>query len=166
MQLLQPQQASSIFGNSEAYFDQYSPWHWSMVNAGTLSAGPPVRMVVGALVQANRAFRDYLAPLSIPVDYVETPCLHDLTCLMNAQGLNSATFIGTRLDLSLPPALCYANCDGSTATPVLSVNDFVCFQSRFAAGDPWANCDLSTTTPILTVNDFVCFQSRFAAGCG
>jgi hypothetical protein len=60
---------------------------------------------------------------------------------------------------------CYANCDGSTAAPILNVNDFVCFQSRFAAGDPWANCDGSTLPPVLNVNDFVCFQSRFAAGC-
>ena len=58
---------------------------------------------------------------------------------------------------------CYANCDGSTTPPVLNVNDFVCFQSRFAAGDPAANCDGSTTPPILNVNDFVCFQVAFAA---
>jgi hypothetical protein len=60
---------------------------------------------------------------------------------------------------------CYANCDGSTSTPALTVNDFICFQSRFAAGDPYANCDGSTSMPTLTVNDFICFQSRFAAGC-
>jgi subtilisin-like proprotein convertase family protein len=28
----------------------------------------------------------------------------------------------------------YANCDGSTSAPVLNVNDFICFQSQFAAG--------------------------------
>jgi hypothetical protein len=60
---------------------------------------------------------------------------------------------------------CYANCDGSTNTPVLTVNDFVCFQSAFASGASYANCDGSTTAPVLTVNDFVCFQSAFAAGC-
>ena len=62
-------------------------------------------------------------------------------------------------------AQCYANCDGSTTTPVLTVNDFVCFQSAFAAGASYANCDHSTIPPVLTVNDFVCFQSAFAAGC-
>src|SRR5262249_27434003 len=36
---------------------------------------------------------------------------------------------------------CYANCDHSTAVPFLNVNDFVCFQSEFAAGDSRANCD-------------------------
>jgi hypothetical protein len=66
----------------------------------------------------------------------------------------------------LPETLdCYANCDDSSTPPVLTVNDFICFQSRFAAGDPTANCDDSTGLPLLTVNDFICFQSRFAAGC-
>jgi hypothetical protein len=61
--------------------------------------------------------------------------------------------------------VCYANCDGSTAPPILNVLDFVCFQQRFAAGSPYANCDGSTGQPALTVNDFVCFQAAFAAGC-
>jgi hypothetical protein len=60
-----------------------------------------------------------------------------------------------------PPA-CYPNCDGSTTAPVLNVNDFVCFQTAFAAGDPYADCDQTGT---LNVNDFVCFQAAFAAGC-
>jgi hypothetical protein len=57
---------------------------------------------------------------------------------------------------------CYANCDGSTTPPVLNVNDFVCFQTSFAAAEPYADCDHSTS---LNVNDFVCFQTSFAAGC-
>jgi hypothetical protein len=36
----------------------------------------------------------------------------------------------------LPGAACYANCDGGTTPPILNVNDFVCFQQRFAAGCP------------------------------
>jgi hypothetical protein len=59
-------------------------------------------------------------------------------------------------------ATCYANCDGSTQPPVLNVNDFVCFQTRFAAADPYADCNHDST---LNVNDFVCFQTEFAAGC-
>jgi photosystem II stability/assembly factor-like uncharacterized protein len=68
---------------------------------------------------------------------------------------------------NLPPAFpsCYANCDGSTAAPVLNVADFSCFLQRFAAGDHYANCDGSTTPPILNVSDFSCFLSAFAAGC-
>jgi hypothetical protein len=62
-------------------------------------------------------------------------------------------------------APCYANCDGSTAAPVLNVNDFICFQQHFAAADTYANCDGSTAPPVLNVNDFICYQQRFAAGC-
>lgn len=61
--------------------------------------------------------------------------------------------------------LCYANCDGSTAAPILNINDFFCFLNTFAAGSSNANCDASTVVPILNVNDFTCFLNRFAAGC-
>ena len=57
---------------------------------------------------------------------------------------------------------CDANCDGSNLPPLLNVNDFVCFQSRFAAQDPYGDCDRNG---VLNVNDFVCFQAAFAAGC-
>jgi hypothetical protein len=67
--------------------------------------------------------------------------------------------------LPVPGAACYPNCDGSTTPPALTINDFICFQARFAAGDPYANCDGSTTNPTLTINDFICFQQAFAAGC-
>ncbi len=60
---------------------------------------------------------------------------------------------------------CYANCDGSTRTPVLSANDFQCFMNTFAAGAASANCDGSTSPPVLTANDFQCFLNSFAAGC-
>ncbi|MFN0134175.1 MAG: hypothetical protein ACKVW3_16800 [Phycisphaerales bacterium] len=63
------------------------------------------------------------------------------------------------------PPNCYANCDQSTLAPILNVNDFICFQNAFAAGNSYANCDASTIAPVLNVNDFVCFQNRFAAGC-
>jgi len=69
------------------------------------------------------------------------------------------------LAFSIAGTTCYANCDGSSSAPVLNVNDFICFQNLFAAGDPAANCDASTTPPVLNVNDFVCFSNAFAAGC-
>jgi hypothetical protein len=61
--------------------------------------------------------------------------------------------------------ICYANCDCSTASPVLNVNDFQCFLNKYATGDLYANCDASTTAPVLNINDFICFQQKFAAGC-
>jgi hypothetical protein len=63
------------------------------------------------------------------------------------------------------PCGCYANCDGSTASPVLTGNDFVCFLTRFVAGEPYANCDESTVPPVLNANDFVCFLTKFVVGC-
>jgi probable HAF family extracellular repeat protein len=62
-------------------------------------------------------------------------------------------------------AACYPNCDGSSAAPLLNVNDFICFQTKFAAGDSYTNCDGSTAVPVLNINDFICFQQSFAAGC-
>jgi probable HAF family extracellular repeat protein len=60
---------------------------------------------------------------------------------------------------------CYANCDGSTGSPVLNVADFTCFLQRFAGGAIDANCDGSTVAPMLNVGDFTCFLQRFASGC-
>lgn len=60
---------------------------------------------------------------------------------------------------------CYANCDESTVAPALNVADFVCFQSRFSAGDNYANCDGSSASPRFNVNDFICFMGRYSTGC-
>jgi hypothetical protein len=62
-----------------------------------------------------------------------------------------------------PP--CYANCDGSTAPPVLNANDFQCFLNKFASSDSFANCDGSSAPPVLNANDFQCFLNAFATGC-
>lgn len=60
---------------------------------------------------------------------------------------------------------CWANCDGSTQSPILNNADFTCFLQRFASGDPYANCDGSTTPPTLNVLDFTCYTREFAKGC-
>ncbi len=62
-------------------------------------------------------------------------------------------------------AACPANCDGNAdgaGAPILDVRDLVCFQTRFAAGDPDADCDRNG---VLTATDLACFQAAFAAGC-
>jgi hypothetical protein len=68
---------------------------------------------------------------------------------------------------TLGPAVpaCYANCDQSTAPPILNVQDFSCFLNQFASGSSAANCDGSTAVPVLNVQDFACFLNAFAAGC-
>jgi probable HAF family extracellular repeat protein len=72
------------------------------------------------------------------------------------------------------PSLCYANCDLSTAAPMLNINDFACFLNAFAVGQSlppaeqlasYANCDHSTIAPVLNILDFQCFINRFAVGC-
>jgi subtilisin family serine protease len=57
-----------------------------------------------------------------------------------------------------PPA-CYADCD---ASGTLSIDDFICFQSVYALGDPQADCDQNGQ---LGIDDFICFQTLFALGC-
>jgi probable HAF family extracellular repeat protein len=71
-------------------------------------------------------------------------------------------------------APCYANCDQSTTTPILNVEDFTCFINAFAAAQSlpheqqfahYANCDDSTIAPIINIDDFTCFINAFAEGC-
>ena len=54
---------------------------------------------------------------------------------------------------------CYADCDHSAS---LTINDFICFQTKFALLDPYSDCDGNGTR---NVNDFICFQTTFALGC-
>jgi hypothetical protein len=63
------------------------------------------------------------------------------------------------------PYPCYANCDGSTAPPILDANDFQCFLNKYTMGSSYANCDGSVAPPVLNINDFQCFLNQFAAGC-
>ncbi len=57
------------------------------------------------------------------------------------------------------PESCYPDCD---TTGTLNVNDYICFQTRFALGDPYADCD---NNGVRNVNDYICFQTKFAIGC-
>jgi endonuclease/exonuclease/phosphatase family metal-dependent hydrolase len=71
-------------------------------------------------------------------------------------------------------APCYANCDQSTAQPVLNIDDFTCFINAFALAQTlppalqatsYANCDQSTAQPVLNIEDFMCFVNAYALGC-
>ncbi len=60
---------------------------------------------------------------------------------------------------------CYPNCNGDTTAAGaarLDVSDYICFQTKFALGDPYADCDANG---IRNVNDYICFQTKFALGC-
>jgi hypothetical protein len=58
-----------------------------------------------------------------------------------------------------PSIGCYWDCerDGDG-----DIDDFICFQTMFALGDPYADCDGNS---MLTVDDFICFQTYYAVGC-
>lgn len=58
-----------------------------------------------------------------------------------------------------PPTFCYPDCDDSGA---LDIDDFVCFQTLYAVGDPQADCDESGG---LDIDDFICFQTHYGVGC-
>ena len=76
-----------------------------------------------------------------------------------------AAIQATRVEFTFSAVNCYANCDSSSAAPILNANDFQCFLNKFASADTYANCDGSSTDPILNANDFQCFLNAFAAGC-
>jgi hypothetical protein len=163
-------------------------------NGNNWSALPALDRFTGMLVNADTTgapimplVRDAWVPLEILIDidadtysvrYNNAPAYgpnsysggylpggaHALACL----DLYSDDATGIFLDdVSVQPIVsCYPNCDHSTSSPCLTVQDFGCFLNAFAAGDSYANCDGSTTIPVLTVQDFGCFLNSFAAGCG
>jgi endo-1,4-beta-xylanase len=87
-----PNLATEIFGDDEAYFDQYSPWSFFEQNASELANSVCIRITVGSLVILNQPFRDSLTAWGIPFEYIETNCQHILSCLLNQDGVNSAAF--------------------------------------------------------------------------
>lgn len=68
--------------------------------------------------------------------------------------------VGTTWGSVTPAAnACVPDCDGDGS---LTIDDFICFQTSFAIGDPYADCD---GDGVLTIDDFICFQTMFAIGC-
>jgi hypothetical protein len=97
--------------------------------------------------------------------------VYDMTTSTSVQ---IAAGTGQYVGLLTLGSVCYANCDGSTAAPVLNVDDFTCFINEYASAQTlpheqqvtaYANCDGSTIAPALNVDDFTCFINEFAQGC-
>jgi endo-1,4-beta-xylanase len=97
-----PQVASSMFGNSESYFNQYSPWHWVTQNAATLQADVPFRQVVGTQVGGNQSFRSHLIANGVTPEYLETGCPHTIDCLFASAGADSWSFLGRSFGTATP----------------------------------------------------------------
>ena len=120
-----PEIAASVFGGQEAYYNQHSPWHWTVENADVLVSVAAFRSVVGALVFGNQQFRNQLNALGIPLQYVETGCAHALPCLLDAQMIATMSFVEGRLGSGVAGDL---NCDGrvNQADLGLVLADFGC----------------------------------------
>jgi hypothetical protein len=88
-----------------------------------------------------------------------------VTHRVSGQVVHPRTQIGSITVVASCGTSCYANCDLSTGSPILTANDFQCFIDAFAAGSSYANCDNSIPPPVLTANDFQCFLNAYAAGC-
>lgn len=158
-----PAIARDIFNNNESYFNQFSPWQWTVTNAPTLRQRPPLRMVVGALQFQNRAFRTHATSQGIPLDYVETTCAHDLACILGAQGRNSAIFFAGVLGSD---CACVADRDCDSG---VTIDDLLAYLIDFEAGDISADLDngsgVGTPDGGVTVDDLLYYLVRFEGGC-
>jgi hypothetical protein len=131
---------------------------------GTLPFNPPPQTNSGSTVVSGITVNYSLTlTFSISATGVASFSLSNVvltpSALIGGLLFDSGTATMTRADF------CLANCDGSTAAPILNIADFTCFLQKFAAGDLTANCDCSTSPPELNVADFTCFLQKFAAGC-
>src|SRR5690606_9637607 len=87
--------------------------------------------------------------------------LGDVNHFEDILGWTSHAPILWRNMMSMPSVpFCYVDCD---ADGEVTFFDFLCFQNRFASGNPDADCDVDG---VLTFFDFLCYQDAFAAGCG
>ncbi len=106
---------------------------------------------------------DYLAShgVTVPVDYtlrsIRAISGDGLTIAGDARSFLTSQIVG--FVATIPGKLCIPDCDASSA---LDIDDFICFQTRFAIDDPYADCDSSGA---LDIDDFICFQTLFSVGC-
>ncbi len=90
--------ASAAFGDDESYFNQISPWANATQKASVLIQSSRLRGVTGSQYRDfNAAFRDHLAALGIPYDYVETDCEHNYGCPIERAGRDSWALLQAEL---------------------------------------------------------------------
>ncbi len=97
------------------------------------------------------------------VSGADTPTLTIHAARLSDAGAYSVTAQNACGQAASDPApltvVCYPDCDGSAA---LTIGDYICFQTRFALGDPYADCN---GDGVRTIADYICFQTLFAQGC-
>ncbi|MBL9031768.1 MAG: hypothetical protein JNM80_08680 [Phycisphaerae bacterium] len=155
-----------------------SGWTVANVTQGPFSGGfahcfmwlPPLpqNATIGVFIQITSSPSEIL--LVTPIPPAASSYSNAVVTLSGGAAKGPGGFAGTTMpDFMVNGTFyfktCYANCDGSTFLPILTVMDFICFNNLFASGAPSANCDRSTIPPMLNVADFVCFLNAFVAGC-
>ncbi len=151
----------TLAGHDSSYAAAVSPDGATVVGAGFTGTFANGAAFVWDQAHGIRDIRATLADLGV-----------DLTgwTLRDAAGVSAdgRTVAGTGVNPAgheegwvafLGDAVCYPDC---TADGALTVADFGCFQTKFAAGDPYADCNADGQ---LAVADFGCFQTAFVLGC-
>lgn len=86
--------AAAVFGDDEAYSNEFSPWRYAQTPQKELIA---FRSNVGLLRNYNQSFRAHLHRHNIPMEYVETSCGHNVFCLLAKVGQDTFEFVGKHL---------------------------------------------------------------------
>ena len=84
--------ATEIFGDDEAYFNEYAPWQYFEENTKDLASSICIRIISGGLKLLNLRFRDALVAWEMPFEYIETTCTHNIKCILEQDGINAAIF--------------------------------------------------------------------------
>ena len=96
-----PSIAKEMFGDDEAYWQQYSPYAQLAKNAEAIRGALAIRMVIGAvdgLYPLNEKFRDQAKALGMDIDFAPVPGRgHGFIGLLEPEGANAFAFIGRRL---------------------------------------------------------------------
>ncbi len=170
-QMTNPIPASYMAAGRLTFEDDFGTIYWSLAWGGAGYTGSNL----GALT--NSPTGNFGPPFAGPLPTTGVAALAFQGPFTAAAGANATDYAlttgpavftnnaGANFTVSGGPPPCYVNCDASTISPILNVNDFSCFLNNYAAGNSYANCDASTIAPLLNVNDFTCFVNKYAAGC-
>ncbi len=149
------------------------PSQWSIANAvsghgevvvGGMKIGPDQRAFIWTKASGLMELDDYLMGLGVDVTGWELRSVYgisfdgkSLTGYGNYKSDGYRAFLVNGLPGVQPT--CAPDCD---ASGMLNIDDFICFQTLYAIGDPAADCDGSG---VLEIDDFICFQTAYAVGC-
>ena len=135
------------------------------VIGGSFTAAPTSLGFLWTEATGMRVADEYLAlfGVTVPADYrierIHAISGDGLTFAGEARNLTTGFREGFVATVRATGGPCKADCDDSGQ---LNIDDFICFQTFFALGEPKADCDQSGR---LNIDDFVCFQTLFAIGC-